>query len=173
MSNALATTDKKKLTPKQIQVLTLLIAGHTNEGAANNAEVAISTIHSWLKNPQFNEEYRVGMERYRMVLEGRLNSIAQIASNKIKEFLENPNPEIRLEAAKIAINAAVRSNNRYKELQVQGFIAPVQPLVIFPAGTQLPWAAKDSLPMLPVVPEDIIEAESVEISEPEEDSDNE
>lgn len=161
MSTALAPTSKKKLTGKQIQVLASLVAGNSYEGAANAAGISPATIHSWMKEANFNEEYKLGMERFRNILESRMNAVAQRASKVINEFLESPNPEIKLEAAKIAINAAVRLNNRYKELQVQGFIAPVQPLVIFPAGTQLPWASKEPLPMLPAVPEDIIEADAI------------
>jgi len=174
MSNALATTtDKKKLTPKQTEVLSLLIMGHSIEGAANASGIAPSTIGSWLKIPFFNEEYRLAMERSRQIIENRLMSLAQKAMNRTNEFMDSANPDIRLEASKIVLNSTVRVLNRYKELQVQGFIAPAQPLVIFPTGTQLPWASKDSLPMLPAMPDDIIEAESTEVSEPEADSDDE
>jgi len=169
VSTALATTTKKKLTGKQIQVLASLVAGNSFEGAANAADVSPSTIQLWMKDANFNEEYKLGMERFRNILESRMNAVAQRASKVINEFLDSPNPEIKLEAAKIAINAAVRLNNRYKELQVQGFIAPVQPLVIFPVGTQLPWASKEPLPMLPIVPEDIIEADAVEVENGSED----
>lgn len=166
MSFALATQGdgkKKKLSPKQVQALALLVAGHTHEGVAGVVEIPITTLQSWLQNPLFNDEYRLAMERYRMILEGRLNSIAQKASNKINEFLDSTNPEIRLEAAKIAINAAVRANNRYKEVQVQGLIQP-QPLVVFPVGTQLPWASKAPLPELPEAPSDIIDVDSEDVT---------
>lgn len=160
----LSNSGKSKLTPKQIQVLAQLVSGQSYEGAANASGISPATIHSWMKTPAFNEEYKLGMERFRNILESRMNAVAQRASKVINEFLDSPNPEIRLEAAKVAINAAVRLNNRYKELQVQGFIAPAQPLVVFPAGTQLPWASKEQLPLTPTVPDDIIEADAVEVA---------
>lgn len=165
MSTALVTTSKKKLTGKQIQVLSSLVAGNSYEGAANVSGVSTSTINSWMRESHFHEEYKLGMERFRSILESRMNAVAQRASKVINEFLDSANPEIRLEAAKVAINAAVRLNNRYKELQVQGYIAPAQPLVVFPAGTQFPWASKESLPMLPQLPDNIIEVDAVEVTD--------
>lgn len=165
MSKALAVTDKKKLSPKQLQVLALLVAGHTNEGAAELATVPLSTIQGWLKNSAFNEEYRLGMERFRMILESRVVALGQKATKKLSEFIDHQNPEVSLEASKVTLNAAVRLSNRYKELQVQGFIAPAQPLVVFPVGTQLPWAAKPALPELPEAPTDIIDVDAEDVSD--------
>ena len=167
--NELATQDKKqKLTPKQIEVLALIVSGHTYEGASAASGVAVATINAWMKKSAFNEEYRLGMERFRNIFESRMMALAQKASTKISQFMDSANPEVSLEASKITINAAVRLNNRYKELQVQGFIAPVQPLVIFPEGTKLPWAVKDALPMLPAIPE-VIDAEATDVESDEDD----
>lgn len=163
MNSSLTTTTKKELTPQQIEVLSLIVSGQSYEQAAHAAGISPSVIHKWMKQPVFHEEYKLSMERFRNIFESRTVAVAQKGIKVIHEFLEDKNPEIRLEAAKVAVNSAVRLSNRYKELQVQGFIAPAQPLVIFPANTQLPWTAKESLPLLPDIPEDIIDAESVPV----------
>ncbi len=135
--------------------------------AANKAGVSTTTIHEWMRNEKFNEEYRLAMERQRSMFESAVIAIAAKGNKVIYEMMDSPDPEMKLEAAKISVNSAVRMVTRYKELQVQGFIAPVQPLVIFPAETKLPWAAKAELPMLPDVPTDIIEVEGMPVDDPE------
>lgn len=135
-------------------------------------EMSTATIHQWMKEPAFHEEYKLAMERFRSIFESRTVAVAQKAISVINKFLDDKNPEVKLEAAKIAVNSAVRLSNRYKELEIHGFVAPAQPLVIFPSDAQLPWASKESLPLLPEVPQDIIDAESVPVPEtetPEED----
>ena len=166
MSQSLAVS-KKKLTPKQLQVLTALVAGNSYEGAANLASINTSTISGWMRDSLFYEEYRLGMERQRAIFESRMVALSNKAGKVVSDFLDSSNPEHRLEAAKISINSAVRLSARYKELQVQGFIQPAQPLVVFPEGTKLPWASKAPLPAMPELPEGIIDVDAEDVSDSE------
>lgn len=136
---------------------------------AHKAGITVSTIHEWMRDSKFNEEYRLSMERQRSMFESAVIAIAAKGNKVIYEMMDSKDPEMKLEAAKISVNSAVRMVTRYKELQVQGFIAPVHPLVIFPAETKLPWAAKPELPMLPEAPTDIIDIEGMPVDDPEPD----
>lgn len=131
---------KKDLSPKQVTALSLLVAGQTQEAAAVAAHVKIKTIQEWMKDATFRDELRLALERMRQTFEARVMGLANNAAVVVGEMLEDrDDKERQLEGAKIAFNAAVRLSNRYKELQVEGYVAPAQPLVVFPVGTRFPW----------------------------------
>jgi hypothetical protein len=89
---------------------------------------------------------------------GLANNSAVVLAEMISD---NTNKERQLEGVKLAFNSAVRLSNRYKELQVEGFVAPAQPLVVFPVGTRFPWQNRMTLPDVPLeIPADVIDVES-------------
>jgi hypothetical protein len=143
---------KKDLSAKQVKALSLLAAGKTQEQAALAANVKQHTLTEWMRDNVFRDELRLALERMRQTFEARVMGLANNAAVVVSEMLEDSsNQDRQLEGAKIAFNAAVRLSNRYKELQVEGYVAPAQPLVVFPAGTKFPWANQDSLPAIDVV----------------------
>ena len=166
---------KKKINAKQTKAIALLVAGQTQEQAALGAGVRSGTMTEWLRDSVFQDELRLALERMRQTFEGRVFGLANNASVVVADMIEDKEDKGRqLEGAKLAFNAAVRLSGRYKELQVDGHIAPAQPLVIFPPGTQFPWASKAikaELPEHPLeIPEDvssdeIVDAETVETEE--------
>jgi hypothetical protein len=164
---ALAEATSKDLVPRQHKAIAALLAGHNTEGAAAAAEVKPATIRAWMKEGDFREELRLGQERVRQAFESRLMIGAQKGLGVVYKAMDHPNLDTQLEASKIMISSAVRIANRYKELQVEGYIAPAVPLVIFPVGTKLPWANKQLPPAIPVTQfdDEAIDVEATEVEE--------
>jgi hypothetical protein len=107
----------------------------------------------------------------RQTFESRVIGLANNAAVLVGEMIEDKEDKDRqLEGAKLAFNAAVRLSNRYKEIQVEGYIAPAQPLVVFPPGTAFPWQSKILPAAVPLeIPEstdeEIVEAEASDVTE--------
>lgn len=156
---------KPDLTPKQITALALLASGLSQEKAATEAGVSLVTMVEWMKTEKFREELRLAAERARSTFESRVFNLANNSAVVVGDMIaDDKDKDRQLEGVKLAFNAAVRLANRYKELQVEGFIAPVQPLVVFPAGTKFPWQNNATLPPVPLeIPETIdVDAEVVD-----------
>jgi hypothetical protein len=156
---------RTKLAPKQLKALSLLAAGVSQEAVAEAVEVQRPTVAAWMNTELFQEELRIAAERSRQTFESRVFNLANNSAVIVGDMIKDEkNKERQMEGVKLAFNAAVRLANRYKELQVEGYVAPTQPLVIFPQGTVFPWKNKAILPPMPLeIPETIdIEAEEVD-----------
>lgn len=156
---------RTKLTQKQTQALALLSTGQSQEAVANVVGVPLSTIASWIKTDLFSEELRLAAERTRQTFESRVFQLANASASVVGDMIKDTKDKDRqLEGVKLAFNSAVRLANRYKELQVEGYVAPAQPLVVFPAGTKFPWQNKALPATAPLeIPETIdVEAEVVD-----------
>ena len=154
---------KKDLSVKQHKALALLVAGQTQEAAAAAAGVRQKTMIEWMRDNVFRDELRLALERMRQTFEARVMGLANNAAVVVGDMIADDGDKDRqLEGAKLAFNAAVRLSNRYKELQIEGYVAPAQPLVVFPPGTQFPWQGQLSLPA------QIIDVESTEAGPEEE-----
>jgi len=156
---------KKDLNAKQHKALALLVAGMTQEQAAVAAGVRKETVGDWLRDNKFTDELRLALERMRQTFEARVMGLANNAAVVVGDMIaDDKDKERQLEGAKLAFNAAVRLSNRYKELQVEGYVAPAQPLVVFPSGTRFPWQNRITAPPQPLeIPEVVdVDAEVVE-----------
>ena len=159
---------KQKLTPKQIKVIQLIVSGQTQDQAQKTAGINDSTMRRWLRDNVFADEVRLALERMRQTFEARVMGLANNAAVVVGNMIESKDHEKQLEGAKLAFNAAVRLSTRYKELQVEGYVAPAQPLVVFPPGTKFPWQGK-AQPQLPEAPleieADVVDVEATEVKE--------
>lgn len=160
---------KKDLSAKQQYALALLVAGQTQEAVAHTVKVKPEKLRLWLKDATFRDELRLALERMRQTFEARMMGLANNSASVLQEVLADDSDRDRqLEGVKVVINAAVRLANRYKELQVEGYVAPAQPLVVFPVGTRFPWQRGEITP--PPVPleieaGDVVDAEVTEESD--------
>jgi hypothetical protein len=134
----------------------------TQEQAAVAAGVRKETVGDWLRDNKFTDELRLALERMRQTFEARVMGLANNAAVVVGDMIaDDKDKERQLEGAKLAFNAAVRLSNRYKELQVEGYVAPAQPLVVFPSGTRFPWQNRITAPPQPLeIPEVDIENEA-------------
>jgi hypothetical protein len=151
---------RTKLPPDQLKALSLLAAGVSQDAVAGAINVKSSTISQWFSTELFQEELRIAGERARQTFESRVFNLANNSAVVVGDMIkDDKNKDRQLEGVKLAFNAAVRLANRYKELQVEGYIAPVQPLVIFPKGTAYSWTNK-ALPLQPLEIPEVIDIES-------------
>jgi len=152
---------RTKLTGKQTQALALLSTGQSQDAVAAAIGVPPAMIMGWLKTDLFSEELRLAAERARQTFESRVFQLANASASIVGDMIKDDKDKNRqLEGVKLAFNSAVRLANRYKELQVEGYIAPAQPLVVFPAGTQFPWQNKALPPVKPLEIPDAIDVEA-------------
>lgn len=155
---------RTKLAPNQLKALSLLTADVSQEAVANAIEVQTGTISTWMNTELFREELRIAAERSRQTFESRVFNLANNSAVIVGDMIKDEkNKERQMEGVKLAFNAAVRLANRYKELQVEGYVAPTQPLVIFPQGTVFPWKNKAILPPMPLEIPETIDVESEEV----------
>jgi DNA-binding XRE family transcriptional regulator len=160
---------KKELNAKQHKALALLVAGMSQEAAATGAGVRKETLGQWLRDNKFSDELRLALERMRQTFEARVMGLANNAAVVVGDMIsDDKDKERQLEGAKLAFNAAVRLSNRYKELQVEGYVAPAQPLVVFPTGTRFPWQNRITQPLQPLEIPDVIDVEAEEVVEKQE-----
>lgn len=164
---------KKDLSPKQLTALALLVKGHTQDEVASVVKVKPVTIREWLKGETFSEELRLALERMRQTFEARVMGLANNSAVVLAGMIaDDTNKERQLEGVKLAFNSAVRLSNRYKELQVEGYVAPAQPLVVFPVGTRFPWQSRMELPPAPLeIPEgEVLDVEAEVVDDQADDS---
>lgn len=154
---------KKDLTAKQTKALMALSVGKSQVEASKLANVREGTMRGWMKDETFREELKMTMERMRGQFEARIMQVANNAAVVVQGMLTDQNAEIRAKGATLALNAAVRLSTRYKELQVEGYVPPPRPMIIFPDGTKPPWMNK-ALPPAPEVPEGVVEVEAIEVA---------
>jgi hypothetical protein len=154
---------KKELTAKQHKAIAALSVGKSQADASKLAQVRAATMREWMKDDGFREELRQTMERMRGQFESRIMQVANNAAVVVQQMLVDPSMDVRAKGATLALNAAVRLSTRYKELQMEGYVPPPRPFIIFPEGTQQPWMAK-ALPEPPEPPKDmVIDAEAIEV----------
>jgi hypothetical protein len=152
---------RTKLTGKQTQALALLSTGQSQDAVAAAIGVPPAMIMGWLKTDLFSDELRLAAERARQTFESRVFQLANASASIVGEMIKDDKDKNRqLEGVKLAFNSAVRLANRYKELQVEGYIAPAQPLVVFPTGTKFPWQNKALPPIKPLEISDTIDVEA-------------
>lgn len=156
---------RKDLSAKQYKALAVMGAGGSQDAAALAAKVPQAKMVLWMRDARFRDELRLLTERVRQTFESRVFALANNSAGIVGEMIaDNTDKNRQLEGVKLAFNSAVRLANRYKELQVEGVIAPAQPLVVFPVGTKFPWQNKIALPPVPLeIPETIdVDAEVVD-----------
>ena len=100
-----------ELTGKQSKALCLLVAGNSIEKAAESASVNAATVHRWLKEPRFKEEYREA----RRVVVGQATATLQAATRGAVATLvsvaadKDAPPSSRIAAAKTILELALKS----------------------------------------------------------------
>ncbi len=73
------------LTGKQSGVLALLVGGATIEGAATAQKVQASTIHAWLKKPEFRDAYQAALSDVISHASGQLKAACSVAVATLRE----------------------------------------------------------------------------------------
>ena len=100
----------EKLSRKQEQAISGLLATRTMAEAATVTGVGESTLRRWLKDSDFIEEYRVARRQCVAVALSNLGRICSQAVCTLEEVMSNVNatPSSRVSAAKAALDVVVK-----------------------------------------------------------------
>ncbi len=106
------------LSPRQEAALPVLASAPTIAQAARLSKVGRRTLHRWLQDPEFREQYAQQQRESAELAKGHLRSLALQAVLQLGEFLDDPKPEIRLRAARTILSYSARFND-IQEIQAQ------------------------------------------------------
>jgi hypothetical protein len=100
------------LTPKQHKALAALLSEPTVKAAAANVGIGERTLHTWLREPAFDEAYTDARHEAVHLAVGRLQNATGVAVDALIEVLDTaytPAPAaVRVSAAKAIIEYAIR-----------------------------------------------------------------
>ncbi len=148
------------LSAKQRKAVELLATGTSNTRCAMVIGVKPGTISGWMRQDKFRAEIRLMMERTREIFEARIIGLASDSAVVVQRALSSDDIDLQMAGARLALNAAVRLANRYKELQVQGYVPP--PLFVLPEGSRISTVRVAPTPPLSMPPR-IVEGRVVDI----------
>ena len=97
-----------ELSDKQVVALPYLAASTTNEEGARMAEISISTLRRWRQDRTFRDELRRLREDAASLAHAELNGLALKSMATLTALLEDPNPRVRAQAVRIALNTGAR-----------------------------------------------------------------
>ncbi len=106
------------LSPRQQSVLPILAAAPSIAQAARLSRVGRRTLHRWLQDPEFRAQLAQLQRQSAELAKGCLQSLTLQAVLHLGDFLESPNPEIRLRAIRAILNYAAKFNE-IQELHTQ------------------------------------------------------
>ncbi|MDE2838036.1 MAG: hypothetical protein OXL97_11100 [Chloroflexota bacterium] len=112
-----------ELSDRQVTALPYLAAAATNEEGARMAQISISTLTRWRQDSVFRDELRRLREDAASLAHVELNGLALKSTAILANLLEDPNPRVRTQAVRIAIDAeiklgeAARNSRRLNQLQ--------------------------------------------------------
>ena len=99
----------EKQSRKREQAIAALLSEPTHEAAAKKAKVADRTLRGWLKEPDFNREYR---EARRRIVEGAISKLQQTAILAVLTLNRNltcGQPATEVRAAQVILEQSVKA----------------------------------------------------------------
>ena len=97
-----------ELSDRQVTALPYLAAATTNEEGARMAEISITTLKRWRQDSVFRDELRRLREDAASLAHAELNGLALKSMATLTALLEDPNPRVRTQAVRIALNVGAR-----------------------------------------------------------------
>ncbi|MYK33911.1 MAG: hypothetical protein F4045_02020 [Chloroflexi bacterium] len=97
-----------ELSDRQVSALPYLAAAATNEEGARMAAISISTLTRWRQDSVFRDELRRLREDAASLAHTELNGLALKSMAALTSLLEDPNPRVRAQAVRIALDTGVR-----------------------------------------------------------------
>ena len=102
-------TEISELTFKQRHALPVLAVSRSVAQASRDSGVSEKTLRKWLDEPSFSRELdRLREEAYNLARKQFQALVPQLISVLAREAIENPDPSIRIRAARYALNYAVK-----------------------------------------------------------------
>ena len=104
------------LSPRQIAALPYIIAAPTLSEGARLAEIGRTTLYRWMDEPDFRQELERLRSNAAELAHVELNGLMLKSVLVLAENMENPDPGVRLRAARASLYVAMRANE-LKEFQ--------------------------------------------------------
>lgn len=98
-----------ELSDRQVAALPYLAAAATNEEGAKMAEIGLTTFKRWRRDPVFRDELRRMREDAASLAFAELNGLVLKSMATLTALLEDPNPRVRAQAVRIALNTGIRA----------------------------------------------------------------
>ena len=103
-----ATENKNSLTRRQQGVLPILAAAPSIAEAARQSNLDRGTLHRWLQDDHFRQELQRIRQEAADLARSELNVLMFRSVAVLAECLDDPNPDLRLRAARTALSYAVK-----------------------------------------------------------------
>ncbi len=111
-------TEISGLSHRQKSVLPILAVSHTLAQAARDSGVSERTLRKWLDDPSFRADLdRLREESYELARQQFQVLVPMFLSVLAKEAVENPDPAIRIRAARYGMNYAARFRDHDKVVE--------------------------------------------------------
>lgn len=95
----------KELSPRERKAVELLCAGLTHNSVADTLGVSVTTVTKWKKNPTFRKALAEAMDVEGEIHSFSLKALFGKALNRVNDLLDDQNPYIRVQAARLAMEA--------------------------------------------------------------------
>ena len=118
MSHNGSTKKTPALSPRQEAALPVIAAAPTIAQAARLSKIGRRTLHRWLEDPDFRAQYAQQQRESAELAKGHLQSLALQAALQLGEVLDDPNPELRLRAARTILSFSAKFGD-IQEIQAQ------------------------------------------------------
>jgi hypothetical protein len=130
-SNETEGAETLPLTGKQSNVLALLVGGATIEGAATAQKVQASTVHAWMKKPEFRGAYNDALSEVISHSSGQLKAACSVAVATLREVCADCDAPSapRVSAARAILELAS------KQIEQEEVIARIEALEKLAAAT--------------------------------------
>ena len=111
------TTKPSRLTRRQILALPILAAAPTMTQAARDAGISESTLYRWRQDEHFrNELQRLTAETANLTRQ-ELETLSRQSSQVLSDLMQDPDPMVRLRAARAVAIMGVQVSEDYTQLQ--------------------------------------------------------
>ena len=113
-----ATHSKKKLSNKQLRAIPQLVSSKSVSGAAELAGVGRQTIHRWMNDPAFKEEYERQRDEVARYARSGMRTLMYKALTIQAERLDSDDPKERAQASKAIMDYDTKTARTHENQKV-------------------------------------------------------
>ena len=110
-----------QLTPRQALALPYIVTASSTAEGARAANIGKATLHRWMNDPTFRAEFELQRKAVADLAYSEFRGLALKSVLIFAELLDDPNPHVRLQAARATVHTALKveeSQDLRKRLEV-------------------------------------------------------
>ena len=110
-----------QLTPRQALAIPYIVAAPSAAEGARAAHINKATLHRWMNDPTFRAEFELQRKAVADLAYSEFRGLALKSVLIFAELLDDPNPNVRLQAARATVHTALKveeSQDLRKHLEV-------------------------------------------------------